>query len=73
MTIATHFNEESKFKKPFVSKYKLKDSDMTKESFKRKDYLTKMTMTNSRVKLLFCPTCSTLPEGKDLSNDVHQI
>ena len=47
---AINENEESNFKKAFVSKSKLKDSDMPKESFERKDYITKMNLTNARVK-----------------------
>ena len=43
-------DEEAKFKKAFSSKSKLKDGDMTKESFERKDYLTRMNLTHSRVK-----------------------
>ena len=50
MTKAIIEDEEAKFKKAFSSKSKLKDGDMTKESFERKDYLTRMNLTNSRVK-----------------------
>ena len=47
---AINENEESNFKKAFVSKSKLKDSDMPKESSERKDDLTKMNLYNARVK-----------------------
>ena len=47
LTKAITEDEEAKFNKALVSKYKLKDGGITK---KRKDYLTRMNMTNSRVK-----------------------
>ena len=50
VTKAILADEEAKFKKAFSSKSKLRDGDMTLESFERKDYLTRMNLTNSRVK-----------------------
>ena len=47
---AINENEESKFKRTFVNKSKPKESEMPKERFARKEYITKMNLNNARTK-----------------------